>query len=219
MAKIYLAIPKNKKYLREIRTDEYSIGVMPLKSLPFSFRPSELVSENETIERDIDDICLDEIKQSCLAFARNKLLDYLASSEKTRYDCIDFLKRYQIPENQIQDLIQWAEEKKYLSDERYTEMFIEENLLSCKSPEEIRFKLRQKKINSAVIDNKIKELYTPELKTEMLEQLIDKLVSYHISAGDKKCYEKCAATLYRKGFRYDDFSRILYNRIHKSLDE
>ncbi|MBP7564346.1 MAG: RecX family transcriptional regulator [Candidatus Cloacimonetes bacterium] len=222
MTKIHLTIPKHKKYLREIRTDEYSLGVLPLKSLPFSFRQVDPATYHETDEDpflEVDETTLQEIKLTCYTFARDKLLDYLASSEKTRYDCTDFLKRYQIPEAQIQDLLTWAEEKKYLSDERYTEMFIEENILSCKSPEEIRFKLKQKRIDASLINEKLCERYTHESKMEILEQLIDKLVRSNIQTGKTKCYEKCATALYRKGFRYEEFKALLNQKIHNSLDE
>lgn len=214
--KIYLKIPNNKKYLREIGTDDLSIGVLPLSNLPFSFRGTE---DEPVFEKEISEGYFEELKHACLSFAKNKLLDYLAKSEKTKYDCTVLLKRYQIPDNLIKDLINWAEEQKYLSDERYAEMYIQEAMLNCKSKAETAYKLKQKRIDSSIINKKIAELYSIEARDELLDSLIDQLLRHENMSDKKAVFEKCATKLYRKGFHYDDFRTLLYKKINNLLDE
>lgn len=211
--KISLTIPKNKKYLRLVKADQKVIGVLPVKNLPFSFRLNcDPLSEESELE--ISDSELKQIEEDAFRYAQSLLLDYLAASEKTVYDCRDFLKRYAIPVETIEELINYAQEKNYLSDGRYTEMYIQECLLFNKSPEEIRFKLKQKRINAQLIQEKMHALYHPEVKQEVLNNLIEKLITQFQALPEKQCFEKCATFLYRKGFKYDEFENILKAKIY-----
>ncbi|MCB5250920.1 MAG: RecX family transcriptional regulator [Candidatus Cloacimonadales bacterium] len=218
MTKIYLTIPNKKNYLREIKTEEGSIGVLPMKSLPFSLHLKSTFTDQLVFEKEIEDNYLEVLRQSCISFARNKLLDYLAKSEKTKYDCIVFLRRYQIPEFMIRDLVKWAEEQKYLSDERYAEMYIQEAMLSYKSANEIRFKLKQKRVDSVIIEKLLLNIYNREAELELLEQYIEQMLNHEKEVNPKKLFERCATKLYRKGFKYDSFSRALAEKIDKKLD-
>jgi SOS response regulatory protein OraA/RecX len=93
-------------------------------------------------------------------------------------------------------------------------MYIQECLLFNKSPDEIRFKLKQKRINAQIIQDKMNAFYLPEVKQEVLHSLIDKLMSQYQTLSEKQCFEKCATFLYRKVFKYEEFENILKAKIY-----
>lgn len=206
--KIYLKIPSNKKTLREIWTEAECLGVIPAKLLPFSMKMSESYEMNEAELHSL----LDEAR----LFAKDKLLNYLAMAEKTTYDCVEFLKRYHIPEKQIEEVISFAQKHKYLSDERYTELYIQECMLYCKSQEEIKYKLKLKRISSEIIYKKLKELYGDEEEENILNDLIDRLLMQYSGAEPKQLYDKCATSLYRKGFKYNEFCGLLSKKLRNN---
>ncbi len=207
--KILLRISKLKPYLRILRTESELLGALPVKLLP----AHSLLAE----EIELDEKQLVLINEQLYAFALDKLLNYLADAEKTTFDCQTYLKKWYVSENNKKKLIDFAIEKHYLSDQRYAKMFIEEYILFHKSPEEIKAKLILKKIPSSIYSPLLKELYSKESLNESVSDLIEKLISRFESLPHRQIYEKIATTLYRKGYRYDDFKSILLEKL-KQID-
>jgi SOS response regulatory protein OraA/RecX len=209
--KIFLKNHSNKKLLIEIWSEASCLGVIPKRLLPFS------LLQNDSADLNPDE--LNNLINESLLFAQDKLLDYLAMSEKTTFDCQNFLKRYHIPDHQINQLIKAASDKKYLSDERYAELFIQDAILFGKSKDEIKFKLKNKRISPHIIQNKLAELYNSEELNNILNDLIDKLINQYSDLPKAKIFDKCATALFRKGFKYSDFSSLLSKKIQHSEDD
>lgn len=209
--KIYLRTSNLKTYLKIVRTDQGILGALPGKML------SAAIYQNDEAELDEDQMML--LKETLFKFAQEKLLNYLASAEKTVYDCRIYLKKWYVSEDNINNLIETAILKKFLSDERYARMMIEDAILFHKSPEEIKIKLKQKKISSTLYQPLLKELYTQDSMTETLSALIDSLLTRYYELTEKQKYDKIATFLYRKGYKYDQFRRILLDKLCECENE
>jgi SOS response regulatory protein OraA/RecX len=145
--------------------------------------------------------------------AQAHLLDYLAKMEHCTFDCRNFLKKLEVPDKVINAVLKEAEDKKWLSDSRYAELYTEDAILCGRSPLDIKHKLRQKRIDPAIIDKTIEKLFNQETQNDLLNDLIEKMLSKYSELPPQKQFEKIATALYRKGFQYQDYEAILQRRL------
>ena len=115
---------KTKKNYYKIYYDEKFIG-----SVPKSLVPAEYFIDEDII---LSDGFIQSIQQWVEKYATSKLLEYLSKMEKTEYDCRIYLKRHDIPDEIITRVIEEAITKKWLSDKRYAEYFIEDSIITKK---------------------------------------------------------------------------------------
>ena len=195
---------KQKNYYKVFLDEEY-IGCIPV-----SFLPAEYFVEPDT---KFSDEFIQILKDFVYKNAINKLVWYLSKMEKTVYDCKLFLKKHDFPEPIISEVIKEAENKNWLSNERYATLYVEEAILTGRSPLEIKHKLLQKKIDVDTINKALKEFYTDEKKDDVLENMIDSIIKRYSDKDTEKLFEKVATALYRKGFQYNDYEELLRKKI------
>ena len=199
---------KNKKNYYKLYADDEFLGCLHQKLIP-----AEYFLQNYSL--------LDPDVASFVAFVRSliletasiNLLDYLAKMERTIYDCQIYLKRKDFPEKAINTVIKDAIDKKWLSDERYTELYATEAILCGRSILDVKYKLQQKKIKPHIINTIVDKIFNPAVQTEIISELIDKLIEKYADVSPHKRYEKIATALYRKGFQYHEYEEILKQKM------
>ncbi len=150
-------------------------------------------------------------------FLRQKLWDWLAAREHSSCESIQFLKRYRAHRSIINQLISESVDKNYIDDERFSRLLIESMLARRKSPFQIKAKLIEKKLTSALWEPILEELSTPELILSNLEAQTDKALQKYAHLDSKTCFEKCLAFLFRKGFDLDEAKAAINRKLtHKS---
>jgi SOS response regulatory protein OraA/RecX len=226
-----IRLSKNKKNVQLFLEEEF-IGEIPIKLLPQEiYLNLNMTTQNElTQEFHTNFNTLNEESEFCdfvenwvTDNAKRKLLDYLAKAEKTIYDCKIFLNRRNIPMKIVKTILNEFQQKKWISDERYTSIFIEDSIIFEKSPAEIKQKLFQKKINPSIINSYLNQVYTKDKKIDTINNLIDKKIkSFQFKDKPEKnnspqhnLFNKIATILYRKGFQYEDYCDILTDKINK----
>ena len=198
---------KNKKKFFKIFIGEEFIGSIPEKLLPPEYF---ILSDDECPEEFVK-----MVREWVYENGKNNLLDYLSKMERTVFDSKNYLRKWDVPENIINVIVQEAQDKKWLSDERFARFYAEEAIICGRSPLDVKFKLTQKKINQDIINRVVDELFTSETKIELIENYIEKLIKRYTDLEKNKIFEKIATTLYRKGFQYSDYEIILQKKINE----
>jgi SOS response regulatory protein OraA/RecX len=198
-------VSSRKKNLYKIYHNDEFLGCVPQKLIPAEY----------FLQTDIPvpDDFIQGIKDWVYKNACEKLLDYLAKMERTVYDCKIYLKKLGIPDSVIAPVVKEAEDKKWVSDKRYAELYTEDAISMGRSPLDIKHKLKQKRISPAIINKAVDKLFNQETQDELIEGLIDKMLANTASLSPRKQFEKIATALYRKGFQYQDYEGILSKKI------
>ena len=219
---------KKKKFYKIYFNEEF-LGSVPEKILPTEIilykNENDLLIDNlshysffeKMTNFDIEDFII-FIKEWVYKSALNKIVEYLAKREKTVYDCQVYLRRHELPDKVISEVLKEAQERNWLSNERYASLYIDEAILFNRSPLEIKHNLLQKKIDLELIDKKLAEYYTDDTKDNILSNLVTSLIKRYEGVGDDKLFEKIATTLYRKGFHYSEYDDLLRKMIANRND-
>lgn len=144
------------------------------------------------------------IQDELTRIAWNRLLEWLSKQEHSTYEAEVYLKRHQFHASIIEQCIALAQKKDYINDARYCELLIESLLNRQKSKMQIKGKLIEKRLPSALWEPILTEMYkTSETKSIILAQA-EKIYLRYAHLDKNTCYEKCLTALYRKGFELDD---------------
>ena len=195
---------KSKKNYYKIYVGDEFLGCLPQKLIPAEY----FLQNSSLLDPSLEAFIL-SVQSLVLKSASDTLLNYLAKMERTIYDCQIYLKRKDFPEKVINQVIKDALDKKWLSDERYAELYTEEAILMGRSTLDVKYKLKQKKIRTQIIDKIVDKIFNPAVQREVISELIDRLIEKHSDTPPHKRYEKIATALYRKGFQYQDYEEIL----------
>jgi len=222
--KLTLIPSKTKKNFFKIFRDDEFLGAVPKKLIPAdfflsSFQEHDITHNNPSpnnMERgeikdnnpEITQFC-NTIKEWVIKKANELLLNYLAKMEHTVFDCRNYMKKCGIPKATIDMVINDAIARKWLSDERYADLYAEESVFLKRSPLDVKFKLRQKKIDPIIVNRIINKHFDNDTKREIIIEHINKMMDIHTNLTPQKRFEKIATTLYRKGFQYSDYDDIL----------
>ena len=204
--KLTLTPAKNKKKYYKVYADDEYLGQIPQMLIP-----DEYFLQSELTEKEIKSFYVWKkvIGEWVSKKAIELLLDYLAKMEHTVYDCMMFLKKCSIPQPIIEATVSEAIKHKWVSDERYAELYTQDSILAGRSSREIKHKLQQKRVKPEIINKVIANLIKPETQREIITELIDKLIERYADQPPQKRFEKIATALYRKGFNYTDYEDIL----------
>lgn len=188
------------KSLYIIFADERAIGLLPKKALSFFY------------ELEIGKACFDESSYQQLLseikhYAKLRLFSYLAKAEKSVFDCQMFLKRLFIDEDIAYELIEEAEKLNFVNDERFSGLFCESCYIKGFSKKETIFKLKQKKINHALIDEAISKFYNYDENIKQIKKAVEK--AKRLYEGSKNSRQKTINYLLRKGFSWDEIENFV----------
>jgi regulatory protein len=174
--------------------DDTEWGPLPWKRLHSYF--TEITPAG--CEIDSSDELIDEIRHT----AWNRLQHYLAIRERTHRECVTFLKRLPLHPALAREIIAKAEDYNFLNDRRYAEMIVRAS--HGIGPNMIRYKLRQARIPTEMIDEVLKEELPPDRESEERRARIEKLWRKYARDDSRTRFRKVVAALYRLGYSWDE---------------
>jgi SOS response regulatory protein OraA/RecX len=137
-------------------------------------------------------------------FAWQKLLNWLAMQEHSVSECRAYLHRYSIHSTVMASCLEEAIGRNYIDDQRYCRLLIQSLIDRQKSPLQIKAKLIEKRLPSALWQPILTELTTPESKAEILQVQAEKIYRRFCHLERQICKKKCINALYTKGFNLSD---------------
>lgn len=155
---------------------------------------------------EISEECFHDIEEN-VVFRRGKqkALNLLKRMDYTEGELREKLKKSDFRPDMIDRVIAYIDSYHYLDDSRYTENYIRYKK-SSKSIRQIRMELRQKGIDSELIEEQLSEANVSD--EEAIKKAIQKKTK-DVSALSYEEKQKIASYLFRKGFREGDIRRQL----------
>lgn len=183
------------KTIYTVLIDEEIWGILPKKILHFFSLPSEKeirLSKEEIIK------LLSEIEK----YVWSKLLNYISFSERSVWQCKNYLEQLPLNECLVEKLADRAVAANYVNDQRFAELYVEHLINKSKNPREIKSKLLTKHIDDGIINEVILNYFTPEKQEEILNLNIMKALTRYSKYPEKEKKEKVLNYLTRRGFSY-----------------
>lgn len=201
-----LSIEKNKKSKKyKVITDDLDYTVSEDMIIKHQLFKDEVFTKKE-FSKVIEDFLEDEYF--------NKVINLLSMSYKSEYEIIKYIhtnetknKQY-LKEDQIQNIIKKLKQLNYLNDEKLCEYTIDYYIRNNKGPLFIKQKLKEKKVDEKLINEKLL-CYDPSLEKEIIVKLIEKENNKNLPV--KKFKMNLINKLVRNGFD----SSIVYNLVDK----
>lgn len=198
---------RNKKTVYKIIINDEIWGVLTKNTLRF------FMSENQ-IETELDSAKIKELKKEIERQAWNKLMNYLSYRERSLKECKTYLKRnfFKIEIEKV--VIERASKHNFINNERYTELFVREQLNKNKSKLEVKNKLYAQNISENLIDRYLNKYYSYENERELIRKNLAKAIKKYRKFDFYKMKEKVFSYMYRKGFKpnkFRDLFEVLVN--------
>ena len=192
-----IRIKSKTKTIFIVYPDSENWGILPLRILQiFSIYPGkETTLTNEQLKE-----LLLEIEK----FSWDKLLNFIAYRERSRWEAKNYLKQLPLKNSICEKLVTKAVTKNLISDHRFTELYIEDLIEKGKNEKDIKQKLFEKHIPEVMINSMLSELFTPQKKEEVLIKNIEKALARFIQYKGKERREKILNYMSRKGFSYGE---------------
>jgi len=194
---------KSKKY--KVITDDLDYTVSEDMIIKHQLFKDKVFTEKE-FKQVIEDILEDEYF--------NKVINLLSISYKSEYEVIKYIhtneaknKQY-LKEVQIQNIIKKLKQFNYLDDNKLCDYAIDYYIRNKKGPLFIKQKLKEKKIEESIINDKIKR-YDYDLEEKIIVEIIKKENNKNLPL--KKYKQNLSNKLIRNGFT----SSIVYKLIDK----
>jgi regulatory protein len=137
--------------------------------------------------------------------AKAKVQKICAFQEKCIFEITQKLKSWQIPNQEIEKIIDDLIDKKFIDEDRYTQAFVNSKLsINQWGKIRLRFELKQRKIESSIIEKyllAINETKYLEILRHLLQYKVDQLKNKDFSEYELK--SKLVNYLQGKGFEMD----------------
>jgi len=185
-----------------VSIDDVNWGILPVRILQFfSLHPD---GKNELPEDRMNDLLLDIEK-----YAWDRFLNYLTYRERSVWECSNFLKQLPLHPNLNEKLLQKALDSKFVNDERFADLYVQDLIAQNRTKLQIRSKLIEKHICKDFIEKNLSEHFTKEQNDKILEANFKKAVNrfYNVPSGKRK--EKILNYLTRKGFSFSEVKQKL----------
>ena len=174
----------------------------------FVLYKSELSRYKIKLGAEISEEVYQEIRtEIVLKRAKKYALNLLTDMDRTSDQLVKKLEASEYPEDIIEAAIRYVESFGYVDDTRYACNFIESRKRN-KSKKEIYMLMRQKGIESSVIDEAMEQCYGEDDSLEAIQKILLKK-KYSDEEMDYKEKQKIYAAIMRKGFSYDDIRRAI----------
>ncbi|MFS0862692.1 recombination regulator RecX [Fredinandcohnia sp. 179-A 10B2 NHS] len=170
----------------------------------------------ELDELDITEIQFeDEVKK-----AFNLSLTYLSYRMRSKQEIIDYLKKKEIDEPIIPDVIHKLVDYKYVDDGEFAKAYVQTQInTTSKGPEVIKQELYEKGINRDLIEQSL-ELFSKEEQIQTAIKLVEKTLSKTAKLSERLTIQKLETALQRKGFTWDIIQIALEEvSVEKDIDE
>ncbi len=148
-----------------------------------------------------------EVEQDLEKKAKLRAMRLLERMDRTETQLRQKLKNDQYPEDVIDAAIQYVASFGYINDGNYARRFVE-NRQQSKSKREIQAALIQKGVSRDIIAQALEEGYESVDESSAIQRLATKRRFDAQTATDAE-KKKMQDYLLRKGFRYEDISKVL----------
>lgn len=150
-------------------------------------------------------------------------LHFLSYRQRSEKEVRDNLKKKQAPQEIIERIISWLKEQKFINDEEFTRMWIDQRMrLKPKGMRFIKMELLQKGIAREVIDSVIEnaqagtvsqhslgEEFTIQSDLETAKKIVEKRLLKYKGLERHEIYQKLGGYLARKGFDWETIKRSI----------
>lgn len=170
----------------------------------------------ELDELDITEIQFeDEVKK-----AFNMALTFLSYRMRSKKEIVDYLKKKEVDDPIIPDVIHKLIDYKYINDEEFAKAYVRTQVnTAIKGPEVIKQELIEKGIEQDILLKSL-FLYTMDEQVEKAIKLISKTIPKNNKASERQTKQKIEQTLQRKGFSWDVIQIAMEEAvIEKDTDE
>jgi len=144
-----------------------------------------------------------------------KMMALCSKSEKCEFDIEQKLRKYNVPDDDIQKILNDLQENDFINHTRYVEAFINDKLrFNHWGKRKIAYTLHAKNIDETLIQTKLNKI-DPEYYKKILEEELRKKINKISEPIDKEGKEKIIRFLTQKGFEYGKVFDILEKRVSK----
>lgn len=167
---------------------------------------NELLIKKEVTEDELDKIVKDNEKY----IAYNYSIKYISVKMRSKKEIREFLKKKNINDNYIDEVILMLEKGKYLDDFKYAECYVNDRIhLSNDGPNKIRLKLKELEISDEDISNAL-ELFDMEIQKGKIDKLIEKQVNSNRTKSSYMLKNKIISYLSSLGYQKD----VIFNSLN-----
>lgn len=162
------------------------------------------IAEDNRIDEEVYDI----LRKLVIKRAKLRAMHLLSDMGRTESQLRTKLKQGGYPDEAIEEAIRYVKSFGYINDAEYVRSFIDSRK-EKKSKKEIYAALKQKGVDSDIIEQVFEEMdYGEEDSRQAIEALMRKR-NYNPDSADLKEKQKLMGYLMRKGFRYEDVNSVL----------
>lgn len=186
--KILSVSKQKKKYKVETREETFLFHEDTI--LRHMITPNRVFQKNE-----FDKILSEEMINEYLA----KVLNFLSFKSRSKAEIYQYLKKYNIDEEKIMNIMGKLSLLGYLDDQRFASGMLDYVIRQKKGPRILELKLKEKKVEEGII-TEFKNMYDSSLQTEVVKELINKALEKTSLGTIKKQKLKLQNKLLRDGF-------------------
>ena len=159
---------------------------------------------------ELDDLSIIEVQYlDDIRKAYNNAIHYLAKRMRSEKEIKDYLKKKEMEEPVINEVIHKLTTQKYINDEEYATAYVRTQLNTTdKGPEVIRIELKERGIPREIMDRSIEE-YSYEAQLEKAVKLAEKFFSKKSKDSLKVQKQKFESMLGRKGYSFEIISTAM----------
>ncbi len=170
----------------------------------FSVDQDVLISFQLKKGMELDDLDISEIQfEDEIKKAFNLALNYLSYRMRSTKEVVDYLKKKEIDDPIIPDVIHKLSDYRYLNDEEFAKAYVQTQVnTTTKGPEVIKQELLEKGIDPEIL-SKALELFSKEEQIQTASKLITKTIPKNKKVSERHTKQKLEQTLQRKGFTWD----------------
>ena len=162
------------------------------------------IAEDNRIDEEVYDI----LRKLVIKRAKLRAMHLLSDMGRTESQLRTKLKQGGYPDEVVEEAIRYVKSFGYINDAEYVRSFIDSRK-EKKSKKEIYAALKQKGVDSDIIEQVFEEMdYGEEDSRQAIEALMRKR-NYNPDSADLKEKQKLMGYLMRKGFRYEDVNSVL----------
>jgi regulatory protein len=196
MPKITSIEPQKRKGRFNIFLDgEFAFGADKETIYTFGLRKNDDLTEEKTNEI----IEYDEFN-----FGKKIAYNFLNYKHRTEKEIRKKLKEKKISEKSADKIITILKDLKFLDDNRYAKMYLEEKLANNpKGKRVIAMKLAEKGISKEVINSVIDSQYNEDTETRKAKELLSKYLKKVRAKSELDKRQKCFRYLLSRGFDYE----------------
>jgi regulatory protein len=141
-----------------------------------------------------------------------RMMSLCSKNEKCAYDIEQKLRKNNLPDSDIEKIIDELQESDFINHTRYVEAFVNDKLrFNHWGKRKISYALKAKNIEEEIINQKLEQI-DPALYEEILIEELDKKINSMREVSDNQRKDKVVRYLLQKGFEYGKIFDIIEKR-------